>query len=514
MSALISCLYGIGSNHVAKRHELAMNVLLPEQPVPDAEIAAGTSPRRRSAGIYLRLRDCSRDGINDIGGGGGGSCAGSYDGGGSSGGFGGRESRVDRDSPQLRLELWGRAHVGSEDGLMEALERIFALVDRTLQRFPGLLLDKLVACPMCLDKQRDVRDWATFPLEVVETDRECYPSPFMLCTSECDLDSRAQRLLYAGRIAAVAAAPGDAAALATRRLRLVEDCPQLFPAVCCVAVYDCRSRRMALQGTAAVVDGDRGRLLSMAHLFLRFGRDGAVVPLFKPEDCVVLVGTFVDADTCEWRFAADVSWDPSAAVVAYDAPWMPDFPVLLQLRKLFEPVDWRTVACVPFKNVAKVGFGPLGLPSLKLGSSEGVGILAPVTLVAWPGKHLGSSIFAAHGTVARRFEQHHILQLDLLNERGASGGPVLDQSGSVIGLLSQGQGRIGYVYGASGPAVSSLLADCDDDDGDGGFDGEDIDGCGEDIDGVEDGSGCGGGGKRRRSCLIRVYDTAAIDGGG
>ncbi|CAB1096057.1 unnamed protein product [Ectocarpus sp. CCAP 1310/34] len=529
MSALISRFYGMGKRGSASLSRRSIYIKVPIRGNSGGN--GGTTRRRGEAEVFLKLH---RGGQHN--------------------------ALLSMQSP--RLELLAQAESHRREGLMRGLEGLVKEVDKTLDEFPGLLFERRVPCPACMEKKPgDPAAWGGLPLEMVEDKRSC-PGDLPMCKYKCRLQDLQKRLMFVGELHPEGdEADGGALSYHHRRHGSVWVSPlpelgvpgvvdgagarigdrdggpyrgfgvprveTLFPAVCPIAIYDCVTQRTRAHATAFIVKSEKGYLLSAAHTFLKFkfeendgggedGDEGRNAPRrgrwcyhdgVTHENCIVLVGTFQSPSTTRWEFVAEALQHSELvrSKLYYDIGWNKDHPVLLRIKRRFSPIPTKVVDHLVFKDVtrdwrARAPGGDVvnstqdqrlrdhswGLTALKLGDSRQVHnrpkgdveylTIYPeallevlkeedndvcmtmtvfpqelLTLVAFP-EHTApyfSSISVTHGPVARNMVGQDVIEVLLSNHPGASGGPVVDKRGEVVGILSQGNQFGAYVMGIS-----------------------------------------------------------------
>ncbi|CAM9481887.1 unnamed protein product [Ectocarpus sp. 4 AP-2014] len=533
MSALISRFYGMGKRGSSSLSRRSIYIKVPIGRNSGGN--SGTTRRRGEAEVFLKLH---RGGQHN--------------------------ASLSMQSP--RLELLAQAESHRREELMRRLEGLVKEVDKTLDEFPGLLFERRVPCPACMEKKPgDPAAWGGLPLEMVEDKRSC-PGDLPMCKYKCRLQDLQKRLMFVGQLHPEGDEADDSiqsGALSHHHRRhgsvWVSPLPELgvpgvvggpgarigdrdggpyrgfgvprvetlFPAVCPIAIYDCVTQRMRAQATAFIVKSEKGYLLSAAHTFLKFkfeendgggedGDGGRNVPRrgrwcyhdgVTHENCIVLVGTFQSPSTTQWEFVAEALQHSELvrSKLYYDIGWNKDHPVLLRIKLRFSPIPTKVVDHLVFKEVtrdwrARAPGGDVatstqdqrlrhhssGLTALKLGDSRQVHnrpkgdveylTIYPeallevlkeedndvcmtmtvfpqelLTLVAFP-EHTApyfSSISVTHGPVARNMVGQDVIEVLLSNHPGASGGPVVDKRGEVVGILSQGNQFGAYVMGIS-----------------------------------------------------------------
>ncbi|CAM9268570.1 unnamed protein product, partial [Ascophyllum nodosum] len=243
-----------------------------------------------------------------------------------------------------RLELWAQVMAGYHDAMMQRLQSFVEVIDKTLGEFPGLLVNCIVPCPACMEREPSKpTHWGELPVETVEEYRSC-AGDLPSCNENCRLYAMQKRLMFVGErphdIADTNAQWDSPLPELGSGLR-VPRVNSLYPAICPIAVYDCENRCFACQATAFVVDAEKGLLLTAAHTFLQPKKspDGTR-PHWdecRKENCVILVAMLqppYQYDT-RWEFVADaVQHSSFVRRAAYDdIGWKMDHPVLLRIKK-------------------------------------------------------------------------------------------------------------------------------------------------------------------------------------
>ncbi|CAN0375014.1 unnamed protein product, partial [Ectocarpus sp. 8 AP-2014] len=167
MSALISRFYGMGKRGSASLSRRSIYIKVPIGGNSGGN--SGTTRRRGEAEVFLKLH---RGGQHN--------------------------ASLSMQSP--RLELLAQAESHRREELMRGLEGLVKEVDKTLDEFPGLLFERRVPCPACMEKKPgDPAAWGGLPLEMVEDKRSC-PGDLPMCKYKCRLQDLQKRLMFVGEL--------------------------------------------------------------------------------------------------------------------------------------------------------------------------------------------------------------------------------------------------------------------------------------------------------------------------
>eukprot|EP00752_Nemacystus_decipiens_P009048 g8079.t1 len=381
MSALISRFYGMGKRGSAILSRLSIYIKIPI----GGSGGNGTGRGRGEAEVYLKLHRGDQN-----------------------------NNYISMQSPCL--ELLAQAESRRREELMRSLEPLVKEVDKTLDEFPGLLFERRVPCPACMERNPGNRAaWGGLPLEMVEENRSC-PGDLPKCKNLCFLQDLQRRLMFVGEMppadgqdvahrdgvasryhhhhhhynvwdsrlpevgapcaidlcSAGGAADGDGIPYHGFGVPRVD---ALYPAVCPIAIYDCATARVTAHATAFVVKAEKGYLLTAAHTFVQYkletsddGSDGSdngdgAAPRqgrwqycdgVTFENCVVLVGMFEHPFTTRWEFVAEALQhsDLVRSKVYSNIGWNKDHPVLLRIKLRFNPVSTRVVENLTFEGLS------------------------------------------------------------------------------------------------------------------------------------------------------------------
>ncbi|CAM9396487.1 unnamed protein product [Scytosiphon promiscuus] len=375
MSALISRFYGMGKKGTACLSQRSIYIKVPigGSGTNSNSNRRGSKRRRGEAEVFLKLHR-------------------------------GNQRNASRPTQHPRLELLAQAETHRREDLMRGLEPLIKEVDKTLGEFPGLLVERRVPCPACMEKKpANPGAWGGWPLEkltLIESDVNC-PEDLTICSFKCRLQDLQKRLLFVGEwhpdgedsddsgqtggighypynvwdspfpeLGAPSTIHGEEIDGVPYRGFGVPRVDSLYPAVCPIAIYDLVARRVKYHATAFIVDAKKGHLLTAGHTFVKYkpekkqdGGENDCCPRgeweycggIKPENCIVLVGMFQPPYTTQWEYVAE-AWQHSALVrsrIYANIGWNKDHPMLLKIKIRFNPISTRVVNGLRFEGLTQ-----------------------------------------------------------------------------------------------------------------------------------------------------------------
>mmetsp|Transcript_41366 Transcript_41366/g.54381 ORF Transcript_41366/g.54381 Transcript_41366/m.54381 type:complete len:1602 (+) Transcript_41366:199-5004(+) len=344
------------------------------------------------------------------------------------------------------LTMWGQAKLNPETVYKLALfmESLVEIINQVVAIFPGCQVDRLITCPLCvLAKPRGPESsWGDFNQEDVKAVQE--------------KGEKGIRCLVNGCMVPLSfLVPQPDQEQFEKGTHFLEDLtpttPDLYPAVCLVALHDRINPKFTRGGSGFFVKkGNKYFVLTAAHCIIdpstrRYYNHVSV----QKGDAVIKIGILEDGQEYpSWKFTAE----PLTGPTKMGEKDFLDILVLQIVGTIKQQAPGLRVKSTPQNKPIRSRAGEIKggerfrLRTLSLGDSNLVEIDENVRLMGYPGFPRGS-LCVARGRVMQHFYSKGFTYIiaDIYNDFGSSGGPAINSSGQVIGILSKGVHRKAYI---------------------------------------------------------------------
>jgi len=220
-------------------------------------------------------------------------------------------------------------------------------------------------------------------------------------------------------------------------------------AICRIGVYDRKNCRFWAQGSGFCFDGHRGHLVTCLHLFYDLDTGYPKFLFSENSSYRIMVGMFESATQVpRWTFEAEILAPTEVSVGSTD------LCILSLTHKVMEVGKSNTIQDRTVLRRNGPASGALPLPAhLSIVNSNNVNIGQRVALLGFPlfGRGETETICMDQGTVSSISQLQRDITANLFNLGGSSGGPLLDENGHAIAILSRAtkEGNLGICTAAN-----------------------------------------------------------------